>query len=68
MLINTSLMLWGLLFGCVGFGYYLYGKKQGHAVVKYTGIALMVFAYFFADTIMLVVVGIVLILLPRFIK
>jgi hypothetical protein len=67
-LIDASLILWGLLFGCVGFGYYLYGKKQANTVVKYTGITLMISPYFITDAIMLIVVGVVLILLPRFIK
>jgi hypothetical protein len=66
--ISTSLLLWGLLFGSVGFGYYLYGKKQGNNTARYTGIALMVLPYFVSNIIVLVVIGLMLMLLPRFIQ
>ena len=25
---NTAVLLWGLLFGSIGFGFFLYGKRQ----------------------------------------
>ncbi len=62
------MILWGLLFGSLGIGYFIYGKRQANVVARYTGIALMVFPYFVPDAIALVVVGILLLSLPRFIK
>ena len=62
------MILWGLLFGSLGIGYFIYGKRQANVVARYTGIALMVFPYFVSDAIALVVVGILLPSLPRFIK
>mgnify|MGYP000040488392 CR=1 FL=1 len=64
--INT--MLWGLLFGSIGFGYFIYGKKQSHPVAKYTGIVLMIYPYFITDNVALVIVGVILLLLPKFVK
>jgi len=61
-------MLWGLLFGSIGFGYFIYGKKQSHVVAKYTGIVLMVYPYFITNNVALVFVGIILLLLPKFVK
>jgi len=63
---STSLLLWGLLFGSVGFGYFLYGKKQAAIVPMVCGIALMIFPYFVSNVLILVVVGIALAALPYF--
>jgi hypothetical protein len=63
---STSLRLWGLLFGSVGFGYFLYGKKQAAVVPLVCGVALMIFPYFVSNTLILVVVGIALAALPYF--
>lgn len=63
-----SSLLWGLLFGSAGFGFFLYGKKQQAVVPLFCGLALMVFPYFVSNTILLVVIGIVLIALPYFIR
>jgi hypothetical protein len=63
---STSLLLWGVLFGSVGFGYFLYGKKQSAVVPLVCGIALMIFPYFVSNVLILVVVGIALAALPYF--
>ena len=63
-----SSLLWGLLFGSVGLGFFLYGKKQQAIVPLSCGLALMVFPYFVSNTILLVAIGIVLIALPYFIR
>jgi hypothetical protein len=65
---TTAMLLWGLLFGSIGLGYFIYGKKQANGVVRYTGIALMVFPYFVPDPTALVVIGIALLAIPRFVK
>ena len=65
---NTALLLWGLLFGSVGFGYFLYGKKQRAVVPLVCGLALMVFPYFIASAFLLVAIGIVLAVVPCFVK
>jgi len=54
--LNTSLLLWGLLFGSVGFGFFLYGRKQKAAVPLVCGLVLMVFPYFVSDTVFLVAI------------
>ena len=65
---NTSSLLWGLLFGSIGLGYFVYGKRQKVVVPLVCGLALMVFPYFIANTIGLVAVGIALTALPYFVK
>jgi hypothetical protein len=58
-------LLWSVFFGSIGFGYFIYGKKQSHAVARYTGISLMVYPYFIQNVTALVIVGFMLLLLPK---
>jgi hypothetical protein len=57
-----------LLFGSVGLGFFLYGKKQQAVVPLLCGLALMVFPYFVSNTILLVTIGLALIALPYFVR
>lgn len=63
-----SSLLWGILFGSVGMGFFLYGKKQQAIVPLLCGLALMVFPYFVSSTYLLVAIGIALIALPYFVR
>jgi hypothetical protein len=65
---STSSLLWGLLFGSAGLGFFLYGKKQQAVVPLFCGLALMVFPYFVSNTILLVAIGFALIALPYFVR
>jgi hypothetical protein len=65
---STAVLLWGLLFGSIGFGYFLYGKKQKAAVPLITGIVLCVVPYFIANVYALVMVGVVLMAIPFFVR
>lgn len=65
---NASLLLWGVLFGSLGLGYFIYGKKQGAVVPLLCGLGLMVFPYFIASTWLLVGVGVALAARPYFLR
>ena len=65
---STSLLFWGLLFGSVGLGFFVYGKKQKAVVPMVCGLVLMIFPYFIANTILLVAIGVALIALPYFVR
>lgn len=65
---NASAILWGMVFGAIGFGFFSYGKKQGSAVPLVCGLLLMVFPYFVSDTIMLVAIGIALMIVPYLLR
>ncbi|HEY6262253.1 MAG TPA: hypothetical protein VIW47_11715 [Nitrospiraceae bacterium] len=65
---STAVLLWVLLFGSIGFGFFLYGKKQKTIVPLITGIALCVVPYFIANMYVLVTVGLVLIAVPFFVR
>ncbi len=61
---NASTLMWGILFGSIGFGYFMYGRKQKAVLPLLSGLGLMVFPYFITNTILLVCAGIVLVALP----
>lgn len=65
---NTSLLLWSLLFSSVGLGFFLYGKKQQAVVPLFSGLALMIYPYFVPNSILLVAIGVVLVAVPYFIR
>lgn len=65
---NTSLLLWSLLFSSVGLGFFLYGKKQQALVPLFSGLALMVYPYFVSSVILLVAIGVTLTVLPYFVR
>ena len=65
---NTSTLIWGVLFGSVGLGFFVYGKRQKAVIPLLCGLGLMVFPYFISNSIILVLVGTVLIALPYFIR
>lgn len=65
---NTSLLLWGLLFSSAGLGFFLYGRKQKAPVPLVCGLALMIFPYFISSTVLLIAIGVVLIAVPYFVR
>lgn len=65
---DTASLLWGLLFGSIGFGFLLYGKNQKALVPALCGVVLMIFPYFIPSTLLMVAIGVVLIAIPWFIR
>ncbi len=61
-------MLWGLLYGSIGLGFFIYGRNQKAAVPLVCGIALMVFPYFVSNVVLLVLIGAALIAIPYFLR
>jgi hypothetical protein len=53
--------MWGMLFGAIGFGFFLYGKNQKLVV------PLCVVPYFIADVYVLVLIGVVSMAIPYFV-
>jgi len=65
---NTASLIWGLIFGSIGLGYFIYGKKQKRGVPFASGIGLMVFPYFVTNNYLLVIIGVVLLALPYYFR
>ena len=65
---ETSYLLLSLVFSSIGMGYFIYGKKQKQKIIYYTGIALMVFPYAITDTTLMLIIGSILLALPKILK
>ena len=65
---NEAALLWGVLFGSIGLGYFLYGRKQKSPMPFICGLLLMGYSYFLDSTLAIVVIGVVLIAIPYFIR
>jgi hypothetical protein len=65
---DTSTLIWAMVFGSIGLGFFIYGKKQKAKVPLGVGIALFIFPYFVPDLYTLIAVGVILIALPFFVK
>lgn len=65
---NTSTLIWGVIFGSIGLGFFVYGKKQKAIVPTLSGVGLMVFPYFVSNPYLMALSGIVLVALPFIIK
>ena len=66
--IDSSLLLWGFLFGTIGWGFFSYGRKQKKVVPLFVGLALFALPYAIMDTLTLIIVGVVLMIIPYFVK
>ena len=65
---NPSILIWGVIFGSIGLGFFVYGKKQKAIIPLLSGIGLMVVPYFISNMYILILSGIVLVVLPYIIK
>jgi len=60
--------MWGVIFGAIGVGFFVYGKKQKAIIPFLSGIGLMLFPYFISNAVILVIAGIILVAVPFVIK
>ena len=65
---TTAYLFWGLIFGSIGLGFFLYGKKQRSPVPMMCGLALMIYPYFVSSTWLTVLIGVVLMAIPYFVR
>jgi len=65
---NSTQLLLGVIFSSIGLGYFLYGKKQKMTVPLVAGLVLMVFPYFIESHFLLGGIGILLSVIPYFLR
>jgi len=65
---SPAMLMWSILFGSIGIGYLVYGRKQRHVLALVTGLLLMVFPYFVSSVTLLVLLGALLVVLPYVVK
>jgi len=64
---GTSIII-SIFWGIVGIAYFSYGRKQQNNVALISGIALMAFPYLISNLFAVVFIGVVLVVLPFFIR
>jgi len=57
-------LLWGLVFGSVGTGYFIYGKRQGALLPLICGLGLIVYPFFVTNAYLLVAIGVLICAVP----
>lgn len=65
---SESSLFWGVLFGSVGLGYFLYGRKQRAVVPLFCGVALMVLPYLISGAWLLAIAGGAIAVVPYFVR
>jgi len=65
---NEASLIWSVVFGGIGLGFFTYGRKQKAVVPLLTGLALFAFPYFVPNVTVLVIVGVILVVLPYFVR
>jgi len=65
---STAQIVWGMVFGAIGFGFFMYGRRQKAVVPLVTGIALFIFPYFVTNAYVLVLSGCALMAVPYFVR
>ncbi len=57
-----------VLFGAIGLGYFVYGKRQTKIVPLICGVGLMGYPYFVNNATLLVITGCILLGIPYFVR
>lgn len=65
---TPATLLWGMLFGAIGVGLFVYGKRQSMIVPLVCGVALIAYPWFVSSVAWLVAIGIVLTAIPWFVR
>jgi len=65
---DSSFLIWSMLFGSIGLGFFLYGKKQRKIVPFVAGMTLFIFPYFVSDLLVMLIAGAVICAIPYFIR
>jgi hypothetical protein len=65
---DTSTLLTGLLFGAIGTGYLVYGKRQQHPIALLAGVLLCGMPYFITNVVLLFLASLVAMALPWLIR
>lgn len=65
---STAVLIWGLIFGSIGVGFAIYGKRQKAIVPLCVGLTLCVVPYFIANVYVLILLGCVLTAIPYFVR
>ena len=60
--------MWAVIFGSIGLGFFVYGKKRRVIMPIISGIVLMIFPYFVSNAYVFALTGVVFVALPFIVK
>lgn len=67
-MLSASVLIWGIIFGTIGSGFFIYGKKRSEIVPLVSGTVLFFIPYFISNIVMLIIIGAIFVFLPFFFK
>ena len=65
---DTATVLTGVIFGSIGTGYFIYGKKNARLVPMLAGVILFIVPYAISNIYVLILISIAAMALPFFLK
>ncbi len=65
---SSNTLFLSLMFGSVGFGYFIYGKKQSKVIPLLVGLSLCIYPYFVSNIYVMLALGVLLIVLPFLVR
>jgi predicted membrane protein len=65
---DQSILIWSMLFGAIGLGFFVYGTRQRVIVPFVIGVSLFIFPYFVSNLYLLIVTGVVLVAVPYYVR
>lgn len=66
--LDSMSLIIGLVFGSIGVGYCIYGRKQSHFIAFVAGIFLMGLPYVIDNNAVLIAASLIVMIVPKFIK
>ena len=61
-------LILGFFFSTVGMAFFIFGKKKQLWAPLFSGMALMIYPYFVSNSVLMVAIGVVLIIVPYFVR
>ena len=65
---SESSLIWSMLFGAIGVGFFIYGRRQRMMVPFVSGLALMIVPYFVDNVGTMIALCLAFIALPYFVR
>jgi hypothetical protein len=61
-------LFWGLVFGSIGGGYFMYGRKRPNGLAIVCGLALIIYPYFINSLWSMIGIGVLLMAIPLVVR
>jgi hypothetical protein len=65
---DTNAIIFSFVFGMIGMGFFIYGKKQQKGIPMLVGIALGIYPYFVSSFLLMVLIGVALTAVPFYFR